>query len=75
MIQSGFRNAHFTDTCLIDFLDEIYKEVDDGGARGVIVIDLSKALDMVSRQILLTKFQNYTFIASRCLFESYLCNR
>ncbi len=31
--QSGFRKGHSTTTCLVDFLDNIYREIDGGGVH------------------------------------------
>ncbi len=74
--QSGFRKGYSTDTCVIDLLDNIYREVDDGGACGVLFIDLSKAFDTVDHQILVEKLRHLGFRPSACAwFMSYLDHR
>ena len=53
--QSGFRTRHSTTTCLLSFLDSIFKEIDAGQMSGVLFLDLKKAFDSVNHQILLNK--------------------
>ncbi len=38
--QLGFRKGHSTSSCLIDLLDGIYNDVDNGAACGVLFLDL-----------------------------------
>ncbi len=45
--QSGFRKGHSTGTCLIDFLGNIYSNIDKGSHCGVLFLDLQKAFDML----------------------------
>ncbi len=37
--QSGFRKGHSTGTCLVDFLGNIYSNIDKGGLCGVLFLD------------------------------------
>ena len=53
--KSGFRKGHSTDTCLASFLDELYQEIDNGGACGVLFLDLAKAFDTVDFDIMIEK--------------------
>ncbi len=62
--QSGFRKGHSTGTCLISFLSNIYQQVDDGGACGVLFLDLKKAFNTVNREILLKKTSGVNWIKS-----------
>ena len=48
--QSGFRKRHSTQstvTCLIDFLNAIYNDIEEGRFSGVLFLDLKKAFDTV----------------------------
>ncbi len=38
--QSGFRKGHSTTTCLLDFLDGIYNDMENGMVSGVLFLDL-----------------------------------
>ena len=42
--QSGFRKGHSTTTCLLDFLDGIYNDIENGVVSGVLFLDLRKTL-------------------------------
>ena len=41
--------------CCHQHLDEIYQEIDNGGACGVLFLDLAKALDTVDYNVLIEK--------------------
>ncbi len=74
--QAGFRRRHSTDTCLAGFLDMIYQEVDNGGACGVLFLDLAKAFDTVDTDILIEKLRALGFKSNaRKWFRSYLSDR
>ena len=63
-------------TCLVDFLNNIYQEVDRGGVCGVVSLDLAKAFDTVDHSILLQKLAALGFRHScRLWFENYLSDR
>ena len=59
--QSGFRPGHSTGTCLIDFMDQVYRGVDEAGAVGALFIDLSKAFDSIDHDLMTIKLQNWAF--------------
>ncbi len=74
--QSGFRSKRSTGTCLAEFLNNIYSNVDAGRACAGIFLDLSKAFDCVEHETLLCKLKCLGF--KSCLvnwFRSYLENR
>ena len=74
--QAGFRKGHLTTTCLVEFLDHIYANMDKSKLSGVLFLDLGKVFDMVDHNILLCKLKeiglgpNYIDWA-----ENYLLNR
>ena len=49
--QSGFRKRHSTGTCLIEFLDVIYNNMQEGRLSGVLFLDLKKAFDTVDHDV------------------------
>ena len=57
--QYGFRTGHTTSDCLIDLIEEITTRLDQGDYVVSLFLDLSKAFDTVSHQILLNKLRYY----------------
>jgi len=57
--QFGFRNKHSTILALIEIVDNIREELDRGNSVIGIYLDLSKAFDTVSHDILLHKLSYY----------------
>ena len=74
--QSGFRKNHSTGTCLSYLTDKILTGFDSCLLTGMILIDLRKAFDTISHNILLTKMSSVAFSFQFITwFESYLSNR
>ena len=74
--QSGFRKGHSTGTCLLDFLDNIFTNVDKGVPSGVLFLDLRKAFDTVDHEVLLSKLKHIGVRNSSVeWFRSYLDGR
>ena len=61
--QHGFRKNKSTTSNLLEFIDDVTKQVDDGNNIDVITIDFSKAFDKIPHDKLLHKLQNYGIIA------------
>lgn len=74
--QHGFTKNKSTTTALVTFIYEIYKSLDKGNEILATFIDLSKAFDCVSHEILLSKL-SLLGIRGSCYqwYESYLSNR
>ncbi len=74
--QSGFRGGRSTGTCLIEFLDNIYRGIDGGGVCGAVFLDLAKAFDTVNHNVLIEKLASLgSRYSARQWFFSYLSGR
>ena len=74
--QSGFRSNHSTNTALLDVTDHILKNANDGKVTASIFIDLKKAFDTVSHEMLIKKLNSYGIRDSALhWFKSYLSDR
>ena len=58
-ILCGFRKAHNTQHALFKLLHSWQKELDSGGFVGTILMDLSKAYDCISHELLIAKLEGY----------------
>ena len=75
-LQSGFRQSHSTETCLVYLTDSIRKEIDSGKLCGLVLLDLQKAFDTVNHAILLSKLRAIGMSKSAVTwFSSYLSER
>ena len=74
--QCGFRRGYNAQHCLMTLIEKWKKSVDNGGAFGALFIDLSKAFDCLSHELLIAKLDAYGFDKNALeLVNSYLSNR
>ena len=74
--QSGFREHHSCMTALTKMTESWLAEMDQGNLTGTVLLDFSKAFDLVSRNILLQKLKIYRFSEQTLtLMRSYLLDR
>ncbi len=60
----------------VDLLNNVYGEIDKGGACGILFVDLAKAFNTVDHALLIHKLRNLGFRPSACSwFTSYLNDR
>jgi len=60
--QSGFRENHSCQTALIRLVDDWTSAVDKNEVVGTLLLDLSKAFDLVNHSLLLQKLHYYVSI-------------
>ena len=74
--QCDFRKGYNAQHCLMVFIEKWKKCVDNGGAFGALLTDLSKAFDCLSHELLIAKLNAYGFDKkSLTLVYSYLSKR
>ena len=74
--QYGFRSQHSTEYAATKLIDHISQEMDSGKTPGALYIDLSKAFDTLSFEIILYKLKYYGVMGTElCLLTDYLTNR
>ena len=74
--QSGFRANHSCETALTAIIDDWITAIDNNEIVGTVLLDLSKAFDLVSHNLLLEKLQQYQLSAvSLQWFQSYFNDR
>ena len=74
--QSGFREHHSCMTALTKMTETWLSEMDSGNLTGTVLLDFSKAFDLVNHNILLHKLKVYKFSEQTlALLKSYLLGR
>ena len=74
--QSGSRKLHSTETALLYVTDQLLQAMDSKKVPIMVLLDMSKALDSIRHDILLTELQNLDFSQGTLdWFQSYLFNR
>ena len=74
--QSGFRKFHSTTTALLEVTDEMLRAINKSHVAILVLLDLTKAFDLVQHEILLAKLKYYSFDENSVKwFHTYLCNR
>ena len=74
--QYGFRKLHSTEYATVKLIDHVSKRMESGNIPCTLYIDLSKAFDTLSFDILIHKLKYYGFSGTELkLLTSYLTNR
>ena len=74
--QYGFRKLHSTEYATVKLIDHVSKQMESGNIPCTLYIDLSKAFDTLSFDILIHKLKYYGFSGTELkLLTSYLTNR
>lgn len=74
--QHAYRKGHSTNTCLVEVTNYMYKLIDQKKHAAIISLDLSKAFDSISHQLLLNKLAKLNISQSTLLWiKSYLSHR
>ena len=72
----GFRKGQSTQHCLLFTLESLRNALDKGLCTGILLIDLSKAFDCISHDLLIAKLHVFGFSkTSLNLISNYLCDR
>ena len=75
-ILCGFRSRYSTQHALLNLINKWYSCLDNSGAVGTILMELSKAFDCLLRELILAKLHAYGVdMKSLKLLQDYLCNR
>ena len=59
--QCGFHKGFNAQRCLVSMIEKWKESVDNGGAFGSLMTDLSKAFDCLHRELFIAKFAVYGF--------------
>ena len=70
--QSGFRKNHSCQTALTKLVDHWLEQINENNTVGVVLLDLTKAFDLVSHKILLEKLRSYNSTTSHWLGSTHI---
>lgn len=74
--QHGFRANRSTETAILEFINNVYRYLEDKCYAVGIFMDLSKAFDSLNHQILFGKLQYFGIRGIPYqLIKNYMCNR
>lgn len=74
--QHGFRKGFNSQHCLMSLIEKWKESIDNGGAFGAVLTDLSKAFDCLPHDLLIAKLNAYGFDKKALkLIFSYLSSR
>ena len=74
--QHAYRKGHSTTTCLVEIINQLYRNIDEGQLTGLAKLDLSKAYDSISHSLLLSKLAELGLSEKSINYiKSYLTNR
>jgi hypothetical protein len=75
--QSGFCSKHSTTTAMLNIIDDISSYLDENQAVFLVLLDFSKAFDMLSHDILLQKLEGLFNFSKQAIkmIHNYLTNR
>jgi hypothetical protein len=58
-LHHGFRKGRYRETQLIEFVDDISKNLQEGRQTDILIMDFAKAFDRVNHSLLLHKLRYY----------------
>ena len=74
--QSGFRSGYSCKSCLMNMTNYWFDEINNGNIIGVVALDMSKAFDVLSHDIIFKKLEAYGCgVVAMSWFQSYLKDR
>ena len=74
--QCGFRKGFSVANCLLPIIEKCRESLDQGGAYGALLTDLSKAFDCLPHDLMIAKLHAYGLDTKSLRFmHSYLTNR